>query len=451
MDDAFIEIDKDGISKSLRLEERGKERGEIEVPAADETSFDVVEADIVSMIGNELNRSQVHVRNQVQAYGSRLSDLHLLYESGSIRAAAVKASGDFDTLVIDWRNRLSNRKDDIRQSYQDLTTFRSANGLDRPAHDKPSSIVTSGSIALSALVEVIGNAMFLKVNDELGYLGGVVAAFMIALINIGVGVLIGRAVWPRTHLKSQNSRRTAWGAISLWIIFLIIWNLFAAHFRDAKSEGLADPQAGALQSLINSPFGLDGIYSWGLLIIGIAAALIAARAAYRADDPFPGYGERDRHHRQRCDDYAAEVAEANRAMTEVRDDAINDATDVKRQLGTQSRERERIQTAYGGFARRFDEHQDRLEQAANYLLTVYRDANKRHRTEPSPGYFKESYRLARSSAAPLHIPSLREEDVAHANAALDACIDEVAVKFREAINALEPIDQLKAELERGTL
>lgn len=451
VDDPFVEIDQQGIVASLRLVERGEERGKIDQPLSDATDLDVVEYEIINTIGSEINRAQISARIQSQTYENRLADLQLLHEVGAIKAETTQASGDFNSLVIDWRNRLAPRRDAIRESYHDLRRFKAENRIERPAYEKPPTVVTFGAVSFGAFAEVIGNAFFLKVNDDLGYLGGLIAAIVVAIINIGVAYIVGWLVMPRAHLRNATQRAMAYCAIGLWLVFVVIWNLFAAHFRDAKASGMADPQAVAVQSLAASPVGLDGIYSWGLFIIGLAAAALAARSAYKSDDPFPGYGERDRQHNSRCEEYSDGVAEAIRIMTGTRDDAINGARSVKEALNQQFKERDRILGAFGRFSTRYEQYQSRLEDVCNALLATYRDANLRYRETPPPEHFKERYRLQWSQLDPLHDVKLREEDIEEANVALGQCIDELGAAFDRAIHSFEPLEKLKAELERGTL
>lgn len=451
VDDPFVEIDQQAMVASLRLIERGQERGAINQPPSNTSGLDVVEYEIVNEIGLVLNRAQIDARTQSQAYENRLADLQLLHEVGSIRAETVTATGDFNSLVIDWRNKLAPRRDAIKESYHDLRRFKAENGLERPAHEKPPGIVTFGGIAFSFLAEVIGNAFFLRVNDDLGYLGGLIAAIMVALINVGIAGLMGWLVWPRTQLRDEAQKIIARCAIGVWLAFVLVWNLFAAHFRDAKASGAADPQSAAVASLIGSPLGLDGIYSWGLFIIGLAAAAYTARSAYHADDPFPGYGERDRQHNARCEEYADGVAEAIRILTGTRNDAIDGARSVKEALNQQFMERDRIHNAFVRFKTRYDQHQTRLEDVSNVLLATYRDANRRERTKAAPSHFSERYKIPRSELDPLYDVKLREDDIAEANKALSLCIDELGKEFDKAINSFEPLEKLKAELERGEI
>ena len=80
VDDPFVEIDQQRIVASLRLVERGEERGRLNQPVNQNPGLDVVEYEIVNVIGNELNRAQISARTHSQAYENRLADLQLLHE-----------------------------------------------------------------------------------------------------------------------------------------------------------------------------------------------------------------------------------------------------------------------------------------------------------------------------------------------------------------------------------
>ena len=451
MDDAFIQIDREGAVKSLHLKERGVEQGELDLPSATSSTEDVVENEIISAMSEHLNTAQISAANNVLAFEQRLSELHLLYEAGAIRSATKKALGDFKTLLVDWSNRLANRRDSVRESYHELRDFKRVNGLERPVHDAQSTVGSTASIAVAWLIEAAGNTFFLKVNDEMGWLGGVVAAAFVAAVNISIAVAAGMILWPRTNLRPGRDRTVAWIGVIAWFCVVIVWNLTAAHFRDAKSAGEPEPDRAARQLLLTDPYALQGLYSWALLLVGLLAALFAARAGYQRDDPYPGYGDRGRRHQQRCEDYAEEVAQANRELTEVRNEAIDDAQDVKHELGKQFRDRARIEKAYGHFAQRFKEHQSRLEEVTNYLLSVYRDANRKARKASEPAHFSQRYELQKSAISPLTEQRVREADIKAADDALNESINQIAQAFDDSIGNFTPLEQLKAELERGAL
>lgn len=451
MNDPFVQVDREATVEKLRLPQRGAELGAQDVPPTDAVALDVVETEIIAAVKDHLTSAQIDAANHIRTYEQRLSELHLLHELAAIKSAALKALGDFQAQVFVWSNRLATRRDAIADSYVEISAFKRNNGLNRPFHEVPSLVVPGSTIAFAWLMEAIGNSFFLRVNDEMGWAGGMFAAAIIAFINVLASVLTGKWLFPRTNLRSRSDRLLAYAGIAGWLIFLLVWNLGAAHYRDAKSSGLASPETAAIGLTWQSPFHLDSIYSWGLFVIGLLAALISARGGYGMDDPYPGYGDIGRRHKERCEDYANEVSQATDELRNIRDEAFEEAQSVKRELGQQFRERHRIVAGQAAFRRRYNEHQDHLEQTANTLLSVYRHANTKARTTRPPAHFSDRWTFSRSELPEIYEEPIREADIHAAEAALDTAIDRISVAFEESIRSFKPLDELKQELSRGEI
>lgn len=451
--DPFIQLDREAIAKKLRLKERAIEEGSLNQPAATETVFDAVETDIEAEISRHHIAAQIDLRNQLQAYENRLSGLKLLHETGRIKSEAVTATGDFETLVRDWRNRIALDKREVRDAYLDLQEFKKKHGLRRPARDVPSGVVTYGIIAVAGLIEVLGNAIFLRVNDDLGYLGGVIGAIVVSVINIIIAFGFGRFLIPLKNLTDPLKKFIGTASIFVWLALALFWNLLAAHYRDAKYAGFENPEAGALEQMFSNAFALDGIFSLGIFVIGIFVSAVVLLDAYRMDDPFPGYGQKSREFRERCEGYGEEVALAHQELTAVRDDAINGANQVKSQLGVQFGERGNIKRAYDRYVERFRQHEDHLELITSYLLSAYRNANKKARSNPDdvPRHFSENYELVKSEVEPLHLLPLNERDIQAAEAALDDCIEAVKEAFGTSVSQFTPLEELISELDNEPL
>jgi hypothetical protein len=446
MNDPFVQLDRSAISEKLKLRERGQEQGLAGLPPSDMSSLDGVEADIAVEISEHYSRAQIEAANSLRTYDGRLGDLVLLSKLSSIGAEAQRAVGDFRTEVVNCNNRLANSRTAIVDSYRELATFRAENDLTRPAHEVPPSVSTLGYIILAWFLETAMNAFLLRLNDDMGYLGGVIAAATVGAINVLASAFVGRMVWPYKNVRDRQKRALTWLIIALWVCFVLVWNLMAAHFRDAKSAGAEHPEQVAL-TLLGS--GLDSIYSWGLLIAGIIFAVTAARAGYRMDDPYPSYGQISRRHDARCEDYASEVERATQGLQEIRDEGIDEAMAVRERLEQQMAERNQIIAARKAFAQRFAEYGDQLEQLANALLQDYRAANMKARSDPPPAHFKTTWVLPRqplSLAAPPEVPLGAVEQ---AEAALERAVAEITAAFEVAIGQFEPLDNLRRRLADG--
>ena len=446
MDDAFIQIDRGEVGQRMRLAERGEEQGRAGLPSSTLRTLDNVESEIAAFVADHHSRSQIDATNKIRAYDDSLNGLALLARLSSIKTQSRLAITDFKAEVTNRRNRLSNSRDAIAASFGELRAFRLANGLDRPAHTVPPVLSTVGAIVFSWLGETAANAVLLRLNDSMGYLGGIVAAATVGAVNVLVAAFVGRQLWPRTNLRNAAARALAWAGVAGWIALMLAWNLLAAHYRDAKSLGVAVPERAAL-GMMGS--GLNSIYSYGLLAAGIVFAIWAARAGYRMDDPYPGYGERARRHEERCEEYAEEVQRASDEILDIRDDAIGEATGVREALEAQLGERAQILSAREAFRRRYDEHAEQLEQTANALLQEYRTTNISSRATPPPPHFDERWTLPRTSLPSAPAASIGDGEVRAAETALDGVVAEISSACDAAIASFEPLDELKRSLADG--
>jgi len=448
-DSPFVAIDREKTIEKLRLDERGEQAGANELPPSDAEEFDAVEAEIVAEIAEQLNRAQIDAENNIKVYGQRLAELALLRELSSVTGASETALGDYKTAIIGWRNRLANAADAIRESYQELATFKSEHNLRRPAHDVPLPIYTWSTIIVSGIIESLGNTAFLRVNDAFGLVGGFVAATVVAAVNVGFSAFIGRKVWPYLFHRDAWRRLLAWAGSAAWVVLVIGWNLLAAHFRDAKALGLETPESQALTLLLNSPLGLSSIYSYGLLLLGFIFAMVSAAAGFKMDDPYPGYGPIYRRHEDRCEEYASEIEEALNELKSIRDSRIGLLQNVRDQLRMQFAERGQIIDARKALVSRFEGHQEYLETVANSLLDHYRAANRRTRTTPAPQHFNKRWRLTRLSLPTFaELPGI-ESEVEAAQAALGQSIETISSAYNEAIESFASLESIKGSLSHG--
>lgn len=446
MDDPFIQIDKNATSERMRLRERGAEQGALNLPGEQFRTLDAVESEIIAHVLETYARAQSDAAGHIRTYDGRMAELSLLTSSGTITAQALRAVGDFKVSVQDALNNLANTRDAIESSYAELREFRKTHDLRRPAHRSLSKVSAFSGIALAWFVETLLNALLLRQNDDMGYLGGALAAGIIGALNVGLAGFVGRLVWPLTVHRSASKRVIGWVLTGAWIFVVFIWNWAAGHYRDAKVLGLENPESQALAMLSGN---LDSLYSWGLLLAGFMFAISAALAGFRMDDPYPGYGPIARRHEDRCKAYASDVADAAEDLKEIRDNRIEEAAAVRDELDSQFAERGQILAARAAFSRRFGEFGDQLSVIANALLQDYRTANIAARQSPAPETFSMAWVLPKSVLPEPPVATVTDADIRAAEQALDSAVAEISRAFDDAITRFEPLDQLKRRLADG--
>jgi hypothetical protein len=448
-DDPFVVIDRERTVAKLRLDERAKQNGARNFPSPDSTVRDDVEEEIVAEMLEHANRDKSNASNTHRLYNERLSELALLREMSIISGASAQALGDFRTTVINRDNRLALAKDAIRESYRELADFKAEHGLNRPAHPGSCSIYAISTVGIAWLVECALNTAFLRVNDDYGLIGGFVAAAVVAAINVFLSAAVGRFWWPYLFHKSVTRRAFALLGSIGWLGLLAVWNLLAGHFRDAKGSGVSHPEVEALRLLMERTWHFESIYSYGLLAAGVAFALLAAAAAYKMKDPYPGYGDIYKRHEYRCDAYSDEIEYALEDLRETRDEAIASAKEVSNELRRQFGERGQIIAARETHRHRFRERQEYLEGIGSFLLSRYRSVNVQTRPDGlEPVHFKERWSLGRTELPVDHDESL-DAQVQSAQEALAESIQTISAAFDVAIEKFEHLNKIKESLAHG--
>lgn len=445
--DPFLTIDREKAAKKLRLKERAEQNGKRNLPPVDTTDFDEVEREIIAEISDHLHRAQIDASNNHRIYGERLSELALLRELSTITGASSQALGDYQATIINREGRLTLAKTAIQESFKDLANFKREHGLQAPAHPGIQPIYAWATFAIAWLLESLFNTAFLRVNDDYGLLGGFIAAAVVAGVNIAVSGFVGRYVWPYLFHRRWQWKVAAALATMTWLVAAIAWNLLAGHFRDAKAAGLANPEAASLSLLTNNPLAFDSIYSYGLLAIGIVFSLVSAGTALRMKDPYPGYGDVYKRHKDRCEDYADEIELSLAELRDTRDEAIAEAQDTRDELKKQFSERGRILEARNSHRNRFREHQAYLQSIADALIAEYRAANLNARQDGlRPAHFTTPWRLKSSELTTNPEEPTTENEVLRAQQSLDASIQTVANEYTNAIRRFEHLDRIKERL-----
>ena len=448
--DPFVAIDRDAAIDRLKLDERGTKNGEANYPAPDSDVLDDVENEIVAEISEYSNRAQIDASANYRVYGERISELALLRELSSLTGASEQAEGDYRATIITRQGELALAKEAIRESYLELDDFKTEHGLRRPAHRGILPAYAYSTIGIAWFVESAANTAFLRVNDDAGLLGGFVAAAIVAAINVFISAFVGRKVLPYLFYLRQPQKAYAHIGVVVWVALLLVWNILAGHFRDAKAAGLASPETAALQLLQENTFQFDSIYSYGLLAAGIVFAIGAAIAGYKMDDPYPGYGEIYRRHEDRCEDYAEQIDDAIEDLRAIRDDAIARAEELREELGVQFRERGNIIASREALRTRYRDHQSYLEKQANALLSHYRGVNIRARSDGAiPAHFKSPWALARTELPLSESEPVIDNEVKRAQDAMQESIGAISDEYRAAIESFEHLDRIKDSLRNG--
>ena len=190
------------------------------------------------------------------------------------------------------KESLRGESNSIISKSRHLKHFRLTNNLVHRDADYPSSKLYFWGIFFVVLVfEAVANAYFYAQGSDLGLLGGVLQAFLVAIANVflsfGIGFILFRYM---NHISIFKKTMAIFGTfISFFLLSFL--HLVTAHYRELLIKFPDDAAQKVLSSTWNDPFNIQDMDSLILIIIGFTISIIVMWKAYRYDDPYPSYGK----------------------------------------------------------------------------------------------------------------------------------------------------------------
>jgi hypothetical protein len=447
----FPALNIDKLADDMLLATLGADRGAREEPASDSVVFDEVENRILERVETEKNAAHGSLLDQLRTYQERLSGLDFEGRFGTIRQAAPAAVTEFRAEAAQGRDELHSLRRHLRDLEMEHDEFRRRNRLKRTAHwASGGNLTVKVGILLALFVfEVFLNGFFLSKGSELGYLGGAVEAFTFALLNVGVSFLIAAA--GVRQINHRNYLRKLFGLISFlcYVVLAVGLNLALAHYREASGSLVADAGREVLVRLQANPLGIADVKSWLFFALGLLCSLIAFADAFLVFDPYPGYAPLEKRRAEAHDAYIRRKNDLIAQLLEIRDDAIEALEEANRDLSIRRGEHDAILEGRARLIRLFAAHQSSLDRAANALLSVYREANKRRRKTPAPPRFSTAFSLDKFPVEQSLLETSARDDlrrsIAESQAMLVGQVQAIHAEFEKAFASYREIDELVEE------
>ena len=236
-----------------------------------------------------------------------------------------QACKDMKDAVAEERPELTGLARDAQQAIGELNRFRREEGRTADADFPESRRLHVGILAALVIFETLINGIFFGANVTSGLFGGMSYAVLISAVNVVVlGYLAATMYRQVRHRDSRRRDRRIGGSGGRCgrrglleplrgplprgaVARLPARARYPCRGRaggrpgDARNRTVLDRTrrgrrrpGGALPLPGPSPFGLGGFYSYMLFLIGLAMCAFGALDWFRMDDPYPGYGRRER-------------------------------------------------------------------------------------------------------------------------------------------------------------
>ncbi len=387
--EVFPQVDYDELRNELRPESRGLENGRTGHPPPDAVDLDPVEKQMVAAVRKIRQRGLGEAAEHDRVYRERIAA-----ETGSgsgIQQIANDAETDFRSDVDKWRVQLTAARDDLRRSLLDLEEFRQNNNLHRSAHESAGFLGWFAWCSVIILAESALNGVFFSAEHVAGLLGGSITALVIAVVNVGAASIAGHVFRQKNHARFTR-RFTGWLFLACGVGLAVFINFLVGHFRDLTAIVEWDQAAGdAVKRLAAGQWQMQSLDAWLLTGLGLLIAAFSGWKAYGAFDPYPGYS----HVSERCGRMRQEWQnlrqEAFDALLHTRDEAKDSLKEERAKISERFETARSAREGFSVLASRRRAFLQDCDQVAGDLLSAYRDANRKARAEPEPGYFRERF------------------------------------------------------------
>lgn len=407
------------LVERFKLKERGRERGQDGQPQTSQPTLDNIEMGVVGYCDNLYARRRNEYHRHRSALEERLQPPPADHGADPLVENTCKEMRD---AVAEERPDLLRAAREAQRAIGEVNMFRLEQGRSADADYPESRVWHWGILVALVVLESLVNGLFFGANVEGGLLAGTSYAVLISVVNVVVLGAVLAAMVRQIHHRDFRRRIGGMAGLGGVLVVAVFWNLFVAHYREAlpydyppapdtlpvaqsaaasspitrspQTDSLpetcwrgpdeADADQEALCLFRASPFGLGGFHSYMLLLVGLAMCAAAAMDWFKTDDPYPGYGKRERHRRKTEERLEQHRRELLADLNELHDDAArrlrNDFRDPvqARQLalGDYTRLHAR-HTGLRGFARD-------LAKSCSGALDIYRNANREARATPEP-------------------------------------------------------------------
>ena len=393
----FPILDVEKTARRMSLETQGRARGQQELPDSNDQEYDEVEDEVISFIGNEIDKNWRICFNRVDAYKERGELLGSPADYTNIALDIHTKISDTRLLIEEERSELERTEINLKEIASEREFFKKKNHLERTAHypDTGSIILRLGIILVLWLVESLANMPLLAKGSEFGLTGGILQAITVALLNIGMAAVTG--YFGLRELCHRNLFRKLLGIIwlSFWLAVTVGFNLLVAHYRQLSEILITDP--GFAQQLFGqfsaNPFGLNDFHSWLLFGIGVLFALVALMDMFKLDDAYPFYGRLDRKYQNMCKDYADLRKEIIQQLPTPDSMWVREIQEQIDEIERQTEGRIGLREKCNWTLQEYAGSIDTLNRQCNELLKIYRSANRTARTSEPPEHFRKRVKL----------------------------------------------------------
>ena len=385
-------IAPDILFDALDIRQKAIQAAEKGLPLTDASKPDGTEREIQNYFEQRMANINKIANDGLSRRNTSISDTHLQDERAAITNHTNHSKLEIESLMSREFRELMNLKQDRDELDAEYRHFRHTNKLNRIPQYPDSQLLNFSIILIFWLIESAGNGYFFAEGSELGLLGGVAQAVIIAAINISLAFFImGGIVRYKNHV-SRWKRLCAYSGIIIYSGAAITFNLLVAHYRDLFADEPASAGRLALHQFINTPFALVDVNSWMLFFMGLLFSVFALIDGYKRDDAYPGYGRLHKRLLRLYENYEEQRDDVIAQIENIRQEFLDNLDRMKQAVAMKHTRLVHLVEEKQAFIAEYEHGIANFTTAANTLIHRYRDINMGHRQNTPPTYFKNDWK-----------------------------------------------------------
>ena len=386
-----MKTDTDKHIQVLNIEKMALEAASDELPPSDSIEPDANEGKIAIYFNKLITAVKEAYDKNTRNYNIRLQNINQklkkLFED--IENISETFQAEIVSLKASRLKEINNLRTKYNEVSEDLENFKIENQIQRNPSYPSSRFLLFSIIVFILVIESVINGITFAEGSEFGLVGGISQALLIAFINVLIGGVIG--FWGIREINHNKQKRKIIGIVSLcfFIIWVGIYNLIVAHYRDNFVTLDSDLEAGkaSINSILTSTTDLS-FNSMILFIIGIVCSTVALYDALKMDDFFPGYGSRARKVDLVKNDLDYMKKKAFVDTGNLREKALKTINVDEQRTSAFLSESNTIQQNRAIEIEKTRNEIDHLNRTFTVLVKMYREKNIKHRDSSEPPFFK---------------------------------------------------------------
>ncbi|SHE21974.1 hypothetical protein [methanotrophic endosymbiont of Bathymodiolus puteoserpentis (Logatchev)] len=385
-------IDLDAIAEQLAIKTKAEASADNNLPQKNATSPDSAEREIQAYFSSRMTNINRIVNEGLCFRNTSITDTNLQDERALINNHTEHSKLAVKSLMAREFRALKQLKKELGDIEQEFQTFQKNNKLQRTAHYPDSQLLYFAIILLFWLLESAGNGYFFAEGSELGLLGGVGQAVIIAAINISIAFFLMGWIFRYKNHVSLWKKWLAYISLMVYLPCVFGFNLLVAHYREYFAVQPEDAGSLAVQRFIEAPLHLSEFNSWILFFMGLLFAVFAFIDGYKRDDAYPGYGKLHRRLLALNEEYDERRDDVVMQIEEVRHDFLRKLEEMKQAVLLKHTRLVHLVEDKQVFVAEYEHAMTNFHAAANALIYRYRDINRSRRKDAAPAYFEQDWR-----------------------------------------------------------